>query len=360
MLPTAAAKENEMKREVFVRALLAALSVALLGSVPAQAATQISSCPYTISAPGVYQVTQDLSCSGTAITITASKVDLHLNGYTISGSGGGSGIFVQGAANVSIQNGTVQGFFFGVELEATAGCKVTSVTAKQNSDSGFVAGSGTLGLTLTGCVATQNANNGIVLFGDSRSSSVIRNTANGNGYGGITLAGAFANSVTNNTTNDNGCTGISLYTASGNTIERNTTDRNGCVGINIQDNSNGNTVSRNSATANIGHGISVTNSTQNTVQNNTVSGNAFGIILEVGPTQNTIQGNTSTLNILGIWVEAGATGNTLQGNTALNNRDWDLGDQNSNCDSNAWSSNQFVTDNVAGASDGGPNAGCIR
>jgi parallel beta-helix repeat protein len=105
--------------------------------------------------------------------------------------------------------------------------------------------------------------------------------------------------------------------------------------------------------------------TQNTVQDNTVSGNFHGIWLGglefgSGANQNTIQGNTVTLNVLGIWDEAGATGNMIQGNTALNNGNWDLEDDNANCDSNAWSSNKFVTDNVAGATDGGPGAGCIR
>jgi len=82
-----------MKCEVFVRALVSALSMALFAICPAQAATQISSCPYTITAPGTYQVTQDLTCfGGTAITVLASKVDLHLGGHTITGGGGGDNV----------------------------------------------------------------------------------------------------------------------------------------------------------------------------------------------------------------------------------------------------------------------------
>ena len=52
--------------------------------------------------------------------------------------------------------------------------------------------------------------------------------------------------------------------------------------------------------------------------------------------------------------------NAIQGNTSTKNRDWDMGDQNPGCDSNAWSNNRFVTDVVAGVPDGGPNSGCIR
>ena len=124
------------------------------------------------------------------------------------------------------------------------------------------------------------------------------------------------------------------------------------------------TLTRNSATGNGGEGITLVNgSAQNTVQNNTVSGSFSGIqlgdVVFGGANQNTIQSNTAKLNVRGIWVVQG-TGNSIQGNTALDNRDWDLGDQNPGCDSNVWSSNQFVTDNVAGASDGGPGTGCIQ
>src|SRR5438552_19118372 len=106
-----------MKREVLTLALRVAVPMTLFGVAPTQASTRISSCPYTSTAPGTYAVTQDLSCpGGTAITILASKVALHLNGHTLSGNGAGDGVYVQGQANVSVDNGTVQGFFEGVEF----------------------------------------------------------------------------------------------------------------------------------------------------------------------------------------------------------------------------------------------------
>jgi hypothetical protein len=57
------------------------LDTCLLGTVITQAMV-----PYTISAPGLYTVCQDLSASGanTAITISSNNVDLNLNGHTIS------------------------------------------------------------------------------------------------------------------------------------------------------------------------------------------------------------------------------------------------------------------------------------
>ena len=134
------------------------------------------------------------------------------------------------------------------------------------------------------------------------------------------------------------------------------------LGIAVHENSNRNSVTRNSAIANAGANITVRlGSAQNTIRNNTANESFIGIAVGYGDANgNTIQGNTATLNVLGIWLEADGTGNTIKGNTALTNRDWDLGDQNPGCDSNTWRNNKFSTDLVAFASDGGPRTGCIQ
>jgi parallel beta-helix repeat protein len=146
-----------------------------------------------------------------------------------------------------------------------------------------------------------------------------------------------------------------------NTLERNTTDRN-LAGIHVSDGSYGNLVRRNLASANGSEGIRLlVGATENTVQDNTIAGSFLGIWLAFGDVSgNIVQGNNVTLNVLGIWLELGATGNSIQDNTALDNGDWDLGDQNPGCDSNTWAGNEFNTDNVAGLSDGGPATGCIQ
>src|SRR5439155_15653262 len=116
-------------------ALLGFMMVAsiCLFEISAHAGTKITSCPFVITAPGTYALSEDLTCDGTAITILASKVNLHLGGHTISGSGAGDGILVQGAANVSIDHGTIQGFENGVEFQGTLDCKVNDVTVTQNN-----------------------------------------------------------------------------------------------------------------------------------------------------------------------------------------------------------------------------------
>jgi hypothetical protein len=74
--------------------------------------TPIESLPFTISAPGSYYLTKNLSVtSGNGITINSGDVSVDLNGFTISSSEAtpaGTGILINGN-NVSIRNGTVRG-----------------------------------------------------------------------------------------------------------------------------------------------------------------------------------------------------------------------------------------------------------
>ncbi len=94
----------------------------------AKLGTQITSLPYTISSPGVYILTQDFLdlnlASGSAIEITSSDVVLDLNGHTISNTTAGAGTIADGVlatdqSNVTVRNGTIQGFMTGVALTAS-------------------------------------------------------------------------------------------------------------------------------------------------------------------------------------------------------------------------------------------------
>ena len=99
-----------------------------VGSGFSQSITYINYLPetLTISSSGYYLVTNNLTYSAnsigslTAIIITASDVTLDLGGYCISCSGSYSAdagcISVNSASNVTVQNGSINGFGFGVDL----------------------------------------------------------------------------------------------------------------------------------------------------------------------------------------------------------------------------------------------------
>src|SRR6516164_9677521 len=77
--------------------------------------TPISSAPFTISQPGSYYLTTNLTVnSGDAIIIATSGVTLDLNGFTISSTvsnAAGTGILLNSGSlrNITIANGFVQG-----------------------------------------------------------------------------------------------------------------------------------------------------------------------------------------------------------------------------------------------------------
>ena len=75
--------------------------------------TPISSVPFTISAPGSYYVTTNLTpgADQNGIVVAADNVTIDLNGFTLFGGGGtsGEGISTSGArANIVVRNGTVR------------------------------------------------------------------------------------------------------------------------------------------------------------------------------------------------------------------------------------------------------------
>jgi len=79
-----------------------------------EARTPISSAPFTISVPGSYYLTTNLTVSaGDAITIATNGVSLDLNGFTITStapSATGYGILINtGLRNLTIMNGFIQG-----------------------------------------------------------------------------------------------------------------------------------------------------------------------------------------------------------------------------------------------------------
>lgn len=94
----------------------------LLAAASAQAqstsCTQISTPPVSITQPGVYCLTADLSG---IIWIGASDVVIDLQGHTVDGSAGGSGTTADGISafdkqRITVRNGTVRGFRIGIFL----------------------------------------------------------------------------------------------------------------------------------------------------------------------------------------------------------------------------------------------------
>jgi len=196
---------------VTMLALAATVAPAMAGFIP------ISSCPFTISTPGDYQLTTNLACGGNAITINVSGVSLKLNGYTITaGSAASSAILVQGTGqlnHVTVSGpGLITGpFVSGVNILNTDYAQVSQVTVMGTINGGIVVGSSNYA-TVGSNVADHNSDYGIYL-GDCNHCTVSGNDASGNGTGGaggINFVGGSNNTVNNNTANGNNFFGIAI------------------------------------------------------------------------------------------------------------------------------------------------------
>lgn len=201
-----------MKKKFFIISLLIAL---LLCSLRAQAdgdfyviavggnvGTKITSLPYTITAPGFYYVSSNLTCpSGDGITVNADYVTLDLMGFCLSGSGSGDGIYMDGRKNVEIRNGTLRGWKNGIEEanNLSIGHRVINIRAESNSLSGILLrGKAHL---VKGCTAANNGADGIYIY---------VGTASGNQVTGCNLGiYVFIGNVISNMVNNN-ITGISI------------------------------------------------------------------------------------------------------------------------------------------------------
>lgn len=170
---------------------------------------EIKSLPCTISSPGFYYITKDLSCvaGSHGITITADNVTLDLMGFSLTGPGGEGnydGIYMDSRANVEIRNGSVLSFprhgIFESHVDGRAH-RIINMRLKNNVHSGIcLAGTGNL---VQGCTAVANTDNGIDA---GVGSSIIGNLCNNNTNYGIYLSDnslADHNSVHGNGTNMN-------------------------------------------------------------------------------------------------------------------------------------------------------------
>ena len=108
------------------RLILFLISVLIASASLTHAQTTINSLPYTITAPGTYVLGTSLTyggSSGSAIQINASNVTVDLNGHYINNAAGPttqtSGILATNRANVTIQNGIIVGFSYGIVLNGT-------------------------------------------------------------------------------------------------------------------------------------------------------------------------------------------------------------------------------------------------
>ena len=291
--------------------------------------TPISSLPYTISEPGSYYVTGNLSSTTNGIVIESSGVTVDLMGFSLRGDGTSSypdydyGIHVISSTNAVIENlvvkgGRISGFYGGLYCQSMNNSRIEGLVVSDNTEHGVslndsnsghcngntiadctISGNGDKGVYLNGreaqcngntiadCTISDNGNDGVYLFSSKaqcNGNTIADCTISGNGYYGVRLYGGSSsqcngNTITDCTISENGDKGVYLYgyggQCNGNTIADCTISENGGYGVDLLGQfgqCNGNTIRENTVSRNSSRGISIYRSDGNRVEANTIWG----------------------------------------------------------------------------------------
>jgi hypothetical protein len=279
------------------------------------AGTPISSLPHTISSPGSYYLTGNLTgVSGQdGITIAANDVTLDLRGFTLAGVPGSvDGIVSQQPTSwraITIRNGTVRGWGgSGIKAQFMNGGIFESLAAEGNGQWGFLLGPGA---QLSNCSATNNGFSGIsAVEGVISSCSAISN-----GDYGFQIATTLLSNCISAHNSEAGISASNTSRIQGCTVYQNT-----MAGIEASHTD----VLDNKVLNNSGTGIEVTSVgsmvARNAVHANSLSGTGYGI--NVTGTVHRIEGNHVTdsngaSQDVGIRVTGGE--NVVIGNSAHDN-----------------------------------------
>src|SRR6266852_3624826 len=182
--------DTHLLRSVRLSGLLALGLFLLVSITPSRAAgaTAINACG-TISAPGNYAVTKNLTSSGDCLTLTVSNIAIDLQGHKIVGDGSGDAITDGGNSirYIIVANGKIFNFSTGIDLSTDTGQSadlILNVNASGNAADGInIQGRDN---NLANVTASNNGANGIEL-GDC-CDSLFKVTTNGNGADGVHFA----------------------------------------------------------------------------------------------------------------------------------------------------------------------------
>jgi len=186
------------------------MAVALAGTAAADETTFcnffVTSLPFTASAQGHYCLTQNLSTAittGNAITINSDFVVLDLNNFKLGGGSAGlatqtNGIFTNAHRNVTIRNGNIRGFKYGIRIDGSIGNSGGHLIENNLLDGNTFRGLQAIGDTMvvrnntvsnTGGSTTDNNPYGIRIFGTSAQIVLVKENVVSNTF---TMTGSSA------------------------------------------------------------------------------------------------------------------------------------------------------------------------
>ncbi len=275
----------------------AALVVAPIGTAEAAEARVPLYTTTTITAPGTYVLTRNVTGAGPLISIQASDVDIDLNGFNLTPTSGAA-VNAQNQSRISVHDGFIANGTNAVRFDGVDTGRVERVN---------VVGSTAAALSFTKCngivvrdVIVRNTTAEGVLFDASASATpgvveVSDSLFSGIGTIAISLKNAASSLVAKNGINSTGARGMLFDTCSALTVRDNIVRSTGFAGFALIG-SSGCQVTGNIVRLPTNEGIIVDqNSNENMIARNQVTGGLITGIL-VGGDRNVLDRNQSNSN----------------------------------------------------------------
>jgi parallel beta-helix repeat protein len=318
---------------------LVATAASLLFSAPSYARSQ-ARCGKVITAN--FTLKHDLlDCPGDGLVVGANGITINLNGKTIDGVSIGAGVVNNGFDRVTIRNGKIQGFNYGVWLRPEtkrnivtgltittseyAGVQLTNAdwnnritrnVIEFQAGEGVALAEGSSGNVVADNKICTNEANGVYLLGSS-GNRIVRNKIMGNSDRNLRLDKSHKNRVLRNTFARGGDAAVELTDSDRNVLARNKVSTSGDAGF-VLTRSHGNRLLANTATSSSDAGAFLQYSNGNTLRKNAFFGNPAGIDLAHAH-GNIIESNAANANMgNGINLED-SNGNRIRSNIANGN-----------------------------------------
>jgi nitrous oxidase accessory protein NosD len=223
------------------------------------------------------QLAHDLvDCPGAGLIIGASGVTVDLGGHTIDGVGVGAGIDNgAGHDDVTVANGTVREFVFGVHLFDTRGARISGFVAEANLDGVKIERSSRV--TIDGTTARDNEVVGMEITFSERV-TVRDSSATGSLLGGVIDRYSTATVVERSVFSGNVGPGITVDSTRAAAIWGNDVSANDSTGIHVREVEWG-SVARNTSASNSGSGIEIDGGTVHVGGNQAVGNGEYGILV---------------------------------------------------------------------------------
>jgi len=144
-------------------------------------------------------------------------------GYSVQGTGNGTGLYISQRSNVMIKNLEIKQFLYGIKLESSSYSNVSNSNASNSNFTNNVVGVEVDGSSNNNIFRNQltNCSFDVKLYGSSNYNNIFDNNATDSHSDGITLYGTCQYNIVSRNILTNTSDGIALFDSSNNTISAN-------------------------------------------------------------------------------------------------------------------------------------------